>query len=309
MKTKLLFPFMLLLVVLVAGCTSSTNTLQTQNSQAQQITTSRYFPATIDTFSSAEEGDLIRFYFTLIDSGGANTPADGHVSFRILDNLNKTVYSKEFDVLASQFVDYQFKLTGQGIGKAYEWRISKNDITKGASSYGTATISFASSGKTMTAEDTYVKIPAYTQDELKYIAEEEYQKSSTPVNQVKSLGNFNVTLQRVGFYDYSTSYSTQKFFRVDVSVENTGQNTDSLSTYDAVMVQGKSQYDRSYSSELDASSLRPGVIREGYLLFEKVPSNISGAVRIDIGSSTLVSDYNYLNIRYSFSVNLTNLTT
>jgi hypothetical protein len=74
---------------------------------------SKYAPANINLFASATEGEVIRFYFLLDDSNGRNTPGDGHVKIEIFDDLNNSLYSKEFAVRASEFVDYQFQLTGQ----------------------------------------------------------------------------------------------------------------------------------------------------------------------------------------------------
>lgn len=132
--------------------------------------------------------------------------------------------------------------------------------------------------------------------------------SARVVNQTKSIFNFKVTLQRIGFYTYSQYSTPQTYFRADVVVENIGDQAETLSTYDAALISGKNQYDRSYNSQLDASGLRPGVIREGYLLFENVPLDISGEIRIDVGSSYwYAKDYlSSRNVLYAFNVNLTN---
>jgi len=49
-------------------------------------------PDNINTFASAKEGELIRFYFILEDGDGVNTISEGHVKMEIFDDSNNPLY-------------------------------------------------------------------------------------------------------------------------------------------------------------------------------------------------------------------------
>lgn len=108
------------------------------------------------------------------------------------------------------------------------------------------------------------------------------------LNENKRIGIFSVTLNRIGFYKHQP-YSFQDaedVLRLDMTVENIGEITESFSTSSAAIIYGNQQYDTSYFiNELDTSDLRPGVVRSGYILFKDVPNSISGEIRIDAGSA------------------------
>ncbi|RLI95459.1 MAG: hypothetical protein DRO90_00290 [Candidatus Altiarchaeales archaeon] len=287
-----LMVILILGIVLISGCVqeqgqTGTPSEKTQTPQTPQATTSKYSPANINLFASAKEGEIIRFYFLLEDANGRNTPGDGHVKVEIFDDLNNSLYYKEFDVKASEFVDYQFKLTGQGIGKAYEWRIPISEIKKGVSSFGfgRAFLTFVTpDGKELHAEDTTVQIPTYTEEELTQMAEEEYNKNAKEVSLELEDDNFKVKIIRYGlFTDYSSFASSESILRVDLEVE--AKQTGSFYTYKSKLIDSNgNQYERSYKSKFEGGNLEEGIKRTGYIAFENVPKNI------DI-SKIIIEDY------------------
>jgi hypothetical protein len=333
-------------------------------------------------------------------------------------------------------VDYEFKLTGQKIGKTYEWRVNQADIKKGVSDTGTAYLTLTmADGNVLNSTDNYVQIPSYTEEEIKQMYEEQYLRNSTSLDEtfiiedvefniermgsfafleygnektyyridleVKNLGlskltissyeikiidsagnqydweygstlelgdlspnstkkgyvlfknpagavkileigkyyynfiekkgytleqmyeeqydrnakvsgaaltkgNFEVTLVKYGFYthlEYDTWGDEVTDFRVDLAVKNIGSEEDSFLTYDAVVISGSSQYQRSYrsESELDSSDIYPGIVRQGYLVFEDVPKTLTGEIRIVAGTSY---DASYNKLTYEFNVQI-----
>ena len=270
-------------IVFISGCVQEqgqTGTLseKTQTPQTPQATTSKYSPANINLFASAKEGEVIRFYFLLEDANGRNTPGDGHVKVEIFDDLNNSLYYKEFDVKASEFVDYQFKLTGQGIGKAYEWRVPISEIKKGVSSFGfgRAVLTFVTpDGKELHAEDTTVQIPTYTEEELTQMAEEEYNKNAITVNKKIRKGNFEVTVTKAGFFSPYEWGKKKQYFRVDMEVKNVGSESDYFSPSGMAIIDNQgNQYESTFGGTLDTfSKIYPGVTKKGYVLFEEVPTS------------------------------------
>lgn len=257
-------------------------------------------------FMCEKEGDLIRFYFSFNDKKAY----DGEVFLTVLDNANKTVYSNRFSVKASQYLDYVYKITGQPIGKAYEWKVPFNSIQKGFSKTGTAHITFTTiNGKTLTADTVLLEIPSYTPEEIKQLYENQYLQFAKSIGQTIAKGDFEITLVKVGYFthlNYDTSGDEITDFRADVKVKNIGAQSETFGSYDAAMVVGSSQYSRSYRSVFNGDNIYPGVIKEGYILYENVPKNLSGRVKIIVGSAYWHS-IDYLsseNILYTFDIEL-----
>jgi len=260
-------------------------------------------PVNINLFDGVKEGDLIRFYIVFNDRIGH----DGKVSLKITDDTDKTVYASQFDVKASQFVDYQFQLTGESIGKAYEWNVPYSSIQKGTSSMGKAYLTFTTpSGKNLNADTTIFDLPSYTREEIEQLYENQYLQTAKTIDQTMSEGDFEVTLVKVGYYGYLDYDQELNYFRADIKVKNIGSESKSFSSYDAAMIIGSNQYSRSYRSEFEGINIYPGVIKEGYLLFEDVPENIGGEVKIIAGGAYWHSvDYHsWRDILYTFTIHV-----
>lgn len=232
----------------------------------------------VSMFECVTEGEIIRFYFVLEDENGQNTICDGNVEFQIIDELNDVIYSNEFNVKSSEFIDYEYKLTGSPIGKAYEWRVSIADIEKGISllGFGTAILTFINSkGGTISAEYELVQIPTYSEEELNDILEEEYINDSTTVNKKLSKGDFEVTAVRVGFFRKYDWGEMKKYFRVDMIVKNIGSEQQYFDPSGVAIIDpNNNQYESSYEGTLEIVMIYPGVEKSGYFLFNDVPETL-----------------------------------
>lgn len=287
-KLAVLSALLIISTVLASGCT------QTDTSGAGLIPGKKGIektdvfaptipdPENIDLFSGIKEGDLIRFFFTFNDRIGHG----GKVSVKITDTLDKTVYSSHFDVKSNQFMDYQFRLTGEPVGKAYEWKVPYSAIQKGMSNMGTAYLTFTTpNGKNLNADTTLSDLPSYTREEIEQLYENQYFQSAKTIGQTMNEGDFEVTLVRVGYFKYLDFDKEVKYFRADIKVKNIGFESKSFSGYDAAMIVDSNQYSRSYRSEFEDNNIYPDVIKEGYLLFEDLPENMAGEVKIIAGSA------------------------
>ena len=225
---------------------------------------------------SVREGELIRFYFFLEDKDGVNTVSDGSVKLQIFDELNSSIYYRVFNVKASDFVDYQIKLTGAGIGKAYEWRVPIDDIEKGISliGFGRGVLTFTTpQGKSLSAENVGIEIRSYTEEEIENMYEAEYENSSTTINKKITKGNFEITVVKVGFFNSYQLYVVNQYFRLDIEVKNIGDESDYFLPNSVVIIDSQSiQYENSYLGTLDLySTIYPDVTKTGYLLFNDIP--------------------------------------
>lgn len=268
----------------------------------KQVEVSKYNPTNINAFATSDEGEIIRFYFTLEDSSGKNTPGDGKANLQIKDSTSKVVYTQDFDFKASDFVNYEFKLTGKGIGKAYEWRVNKSEIEKGVSESGTADITLTMADlKVLKSTADYVTIPKYSEEEIIELYESAYNKTATVSGEVIKKGNFEVTLAKYGYYTHLEfgSYGDEVTdFRIDLIVKNISSKKDSFYVYDSALISGSNQYKYSYNSKIDTADIYAGVIKEGYILFEDVPDALSGQIKI-ISGTAFDSSYNQINYEFN----------
>lgn len=134
--------------------------------------------------------------------------------------------------------------------------------------------------------------------------EEKYNQNAKISGEIIKKGNFEITLVNYGFYThlkYDTWGDEVTDFRVDLKVKNAGSEKDSFSTYDGVIISGSNQYERSFNSNLDSSNVYPGIIKEGYLIFEDVPKTLTGQIKIITGTSY---DASYNKLTYEFNVQI-----
>jgi len=289
-------------IVLVSGCTQTdtSDTGQVINKDSQPTQTfvpSVPDPENIDVFAGVKEGDVFRFYFAFND----RIAHDGNAKFEIKDYSGNKVYSSTFDAKSNQFMDYQFQLTGSPMGKAYEWKVPYSDIKKGMSSMGTAYIVFTTpSGKSLTADTSLFNIPSYTEEELEQIYESQYEKSAKTSGRLITKGNFQVTLDKYGFFKHSVFGKEETDFRVDIEVKNVGGEQDTFSIYNGAMIVGDQQYDVGFDSDFDGMNIYPSIVKKGYLVFKDVPEDISGEAKVIVGSAWI----GYSPANYEFTIDL-----
>jgi len=280
--------------------TSISTTIMPTTTTIQQTTTTIVLNADhISSFSVYKDGDIYEVSFSLENKDGRGVAENGHLSFKILDNAGKAVYEKEADVKKDDFkVFYR-----------YEWTVPFSEVKKSVYSTGKATLIFTTTdNRELSSTDDYVTIPKYSDEEIKAIYENQYSQSAKAVEQTIR-GDFEVTLVKVGYFThlkYDTSGDEVTDFRADIEVKNIGAVSESFSTYDAAMVVGSDQYSRSYRSEFDGSNIYPNVIKTGYILYENVPTDLTGQAQIIIGSSYFMSIdyYTWMNVLYAFNVTL-----
>jgi len=272
----------------------------------------KYYPTNIKEFSVVNDGEVMRFFFFLEDNQGRNVIGDGQANLQIKDSINKTVFAQQFNFTALEFVDYQFALTGKGLGKAFEWRLNQKDIQKGTSKTGTAELTITTlKGDVLKATDSYVQIPSYTEEEIKQLYLEQYNKNAKLSGEVIKKGNFEVTLVKYGFYThlkYDTFGDEVTDFRVDLKVKNIGSAKESFNKYDAVILSGTNQYEYSSNSKLESSDIYPGIIKEGYIIFENFPETLVGEIKIIAGTS-LDDSYNKFTYEYIGEISSTQVET
>lgn len=291
-KLTIVIGILIVGLILFSGCLSGRVTESYFASEAR----------TIDTFNLVTEGEVFRAYFSLQDKDGLNTVADGRVEIVIKDDSEEVVFVKSFGIKQSDFVDYQIMLTGIGVGKAYEWRIPKNEIKKGSSISGDVELKFTLENGTIFKNETSIYgLEAYTEEEIKQMEDEIFAKTATTINNTISKGNFTVTVIKAGFiseHDYGVK---KDYLRVDLRVKNVSQETETFTPSGMVVLEGTNQYEKSYGGTLDVfSQIYPGVEKEGYVLFENVPNTAKNLkLAFELGY-----DPQYNRYTYEYDINL-----
>jgi len=97
--------------------------------------------------------------------------------------------------------------------------------------------------------------------------EEEYRANSTPVNQKISQGDWEVIVDRVGFY--------KGYFRVDMVITNISDESQFLTFWEQAIIDNRNyQYENHFDKTIDTfEKMYPDVIQKGYITFEKIPED------------------------------------
>ena len=107
------------------------------------------------------------------------------------------------------------------------------------------------------------------------------------MNLSQTIGNVQITVQKVEFAKEHT--------RVFATIHNLSTNReDYFYTFNSNIVQGQSQYGRTFSYGTDQkdfdSTILPGIVESGYLFYDPVPQN-SFKLLLEVDEQTLPSDY------------------
>ncbi|VVB53611.1 Uncharacterised protein [uncultured archaeon] len=241
--------------------------------------------ASIKQLGGAQDGAFFRFYLQLQDATGNVIPADGDINFFIKDNTQNTLYTDKFTVQTKDFVDYQFSLTGQKMGKAIEWRVNTAKISKSKTPTAKITVYFTTKDRTLLANGTVIGIPAYTNDELERLLEKEYLNASKESDAQKTVNTVQVNLIRHGFYSKVVRDEEKTYYRIDLTAKTTDAKQNQIYTYNATLTIGDKQYNKDYASTIDVLEVYPDVSNGGYLLMTGVPKNASGPATLTIGKA------------------------
>ncbi len=262
-----------------------------------------YSPEYIKSFKIEEGSSVLIPYFALEDKNGTNTLGEGKANIQIKNADGKTVFTQELNFKPSDFIES----ATQNNLKIYKWNINTTDIQKGSSGIGTVDLNLTmTDGKVL--KDTYsgFSIPSYTHTELEQMWEEEYNNNAKISREVINKENFEVTLVKYGFYIYQPSlfgvYADEKVtvFRADVKIKNIGSVRNKFYTIGAKVISDSKEYDVQtlFSEWSGLETIESGFLKEGGLKFLNVPQNLTGQIKILVGSDEKVENF------YEFTVSL-----
>ncbi len=255
------------------GLNSDTNTTHPQQDNSQ-VTLRNSNAEYIGNFIGLSQDNSLEFRFSLYDNSKKYTSADGTGTLKIVSSDGETVYQGNINVKKEEFGTYTLTLTQEDF-MAYAWKIPLSYIKKSTSSSGTAYLSFSTKDAQFETLDTSIwGLPTYSQEELEQMNEANFNGIS--VDQTKSYGDFQVSVDKVGFFTPLVSYGDkQEYFRVDLEAKNIGSDPEYFAPSGMVILDNQgNQYETEYGGSLDTySQIYPGVTKKGYVLFKEIPKN------------------------------------
>lgn len=156
--------FFVLVGIGAAASSSQSNNSANINTAAYSADLNRIVG--ISEFTVTKQGSMYQAHFQLVDKDLAPMTSDARVSLVVKlkntsnGNDGQTVYSKAFDVRASDFQAYTRTLTGAQTGEMYLWLIDTQDlqgVKQSDFSFGDATLTVTlPNGKSFTADTTII---------------------------------------------------------------------------------------------------------------------------------------------------------
>ena len=293
-------------LLLLSGCTETQTAPSTQSqdsdSTGSQPSADPPKPRSSDVeyignFVALVEDEAIEARFSLFDSSKDYVSADGTADVRIENAKGEEVYTDTIHPKEEDFGMYTLRLTGEDF-KAYVWEIPLDEVEKSTSSSGTMYIEFSNDEARFEELDTDLwGLPTYDEEELAELNEQEFQKNAISINKRITQGSFEVTVWDVGFFEPLETYGDpEEYFRVDMEVKNVGNEKEYFSPSGLVVLDNQGhQFEEVYGGSLDTiSEIYPGVTKEGYVLFEKIPDSTQTAtLMFELGYDSDYDPYLY----------------
>jgi hypothetical protein len=222
-----------------------------------------------------EDGKYIKALITLKSRDGSYTAKDGKFSIVVLNAMGQEVYSDRKYVYKISFDEYSMPNDNNKIERGFEWNMFASKFKGTATHSGTVHLTFHDKSGT-----NYKNTIPFENMPFDYPVRQS-PDSSFPnyieVDENLVVGPFLVTVNNVGPFQKQTFGQSEEFFRVDLSVQNNRGSPVKFVIEDVVIMD---QNLKLYSSNRESMEsleelILPLGIREGSVLFEKIPSHLS----------------------------------
>jgi len=283
-KLSLIIVIIFISTFFLSGCVTPQGNLPTSkddsNSNTEIVNSNSRLRSSnaefIGSFVITADEKVIESRFSLLDGSKEYVVADGTGTIKIRNSEGEEIYSGTINPKREDFGSYTLMLTGEDF-EAYVWEIPVSKVKKSSSSTGTMYLNF----KTKSAEFEEITadiwgLPTYSDEELAELNEQEFLKDAVSVNKKLSRGSFEVTVEKVGFYEPMVTWGEpEEYFRVDMEVKNIGNEKDYFSPSGLVILDNQgNQFETEYGGTLDTySNMYPGIKKSGHIIFKKIPSN------------------------------------
>lgn len=251
---------------------------------------SKYTPE-LEVFE--KDGKYINALITLKSRDGSFAAKDGKLNMYVMNSAGQVVYSDRKYIYKTSFDDYS--VLKSNADRGVEWVMHASQFKGTATHSGTVHLTFHDTG----SGKRYSNVIPYENMPFDHIIEQ--QTSSFPnsllVNENLNVGPFTVSVNEVGnFYELSSG----QVFRVDLDVQNNRGTPVKFVIDDMMVMDPNLKLYSAYPESMESLEelILPNGIREGTVLFEKVPpymSKIKLFLSIDVLEDVNMTDSHKFN--------------
>ena len=221
---------------------------------------------------TSEDSNFFEVRFGFFNEDREYVKTHGNGNLKISNDVGEDVFSRDFDFNETNFNIYTNMFSNSEILSA-TFNLAKEDIKKTKEISGTGYLSITLEDGTYfeTLETSIYGLPTYSTEELSEMKEQEYSQEKTAINKEITSGNFKIQFLSSGFFTEESWLGTEEYYRVDMNVQNMGNEKDTLSMSDLVLItENGNQYETGYSGTFKTfyDSYYPGISKEGYILFK-----------------------------------------
>lgn len=246
---------------------------------------------------SSEDSIFFEVRFGFFNENKEYIKTHGKGNLKILNDMGEDVFSRDFDFNETNFKVYTNIFSNSEILSA-TFSLGKEDVKKTKEISGTGYLSITLDDGTYfeTLETSIYGLPTYSTEELSQMKEQEYSQKKSEINKEITSGNFKIQFLSSGFFTEESWLGSEEYYRVDMKVQNMGNEKDTLSMSDLVLItENGNQYETGYSGTFSTSydSYYPGISKEGYILFEGVPKGEKYTIAYEMGHDENWEPYLY----------------
>lgn len=234
-----------------------------------------------------EDSNFFEVRFGFFNENKEYVKTQGKGNLKILNDMGEDVFNRDFNFNETDFKVYTNMFSNSEILSA-TFSLGKEDIekTKEISGTGYLSITLGDGTDFETLETSIYGLPTYSTEELSEMKEQEYSQEKTAINKEITSGNFKIQFLSSGFFTEESWLGSEEYYRVDMKVQNMGNEKDTLSMSDLVLItENGNQYETGYGGTLSTfyDSYYPGISKEGYILFEEVPKGEKYIIAYEMG--------------------------
>ena len=235
--------------------------------------TLRYTP---DLAKFEEDGKYIKALVTLKSRDGSYAAKDGKFSIVVLNSAGEEVYNDRKYVYKISFDEYSIPNDNNKVERGFEWIMFASKFKGTATHSGTVQLTFHDTSSGI----KYKNIIPFENMPFDYVIRQSTDSSfpnSIEINENLVVGPFLITVNKVGHFQKQTFGQSEELFRVDLSVQNNRGSPVKFVIEDVIIMDQNLKLYSAYPESMESLEeiILPQGIREGSVLFEKIPSYIS----------------------------------
>jgi len=230
---------------------------------------------TPDLAKFEQDGKYIKALITLKSRDGSYAAKDGKFSMVVLNAMGQEVYSDRKYVYKISFDEYFMPNDNNKLERGFEWIMYASQFKGTATHSGTVHLTFHDKSGI-----DYKNIIPFENMPFDHVVTQSTDSSFPNYIEVDEdliVGPFLVTVNKVGHFQKLSLGQSEEFFRVDLSIQNNRGTPVKFVVDDVIIMDQNLKLYSSYPESMESLEelILPEGIREGSVMFEKIPSHMS----------------------------------